>query len=299
MLLGLLSTLIFGMTLPLTVIARQSFSPGFISFGRATLAGLLAAAILLLTRLPRPRGRQWLSLAVVAAGIVFCFPYFSAIAMQSAPASYGGVILGILPVTTSMFGALMARERPSFSFWLLATLGCMLVVGFAILESGRIPDLSNAAIFFAVIGASIGYTEGAKLTKSLGGWQTISWSLALSVPLAVVPFCNEAAQFNVVPSPKATAALIYLILMSRYFGFFLWYRALAIGGIARVSQTQLLMIFVTLGASALLLSEPISILTLVFAVLVVAVVILTRWVRDCSKTLAATVSSIYKTSFCK
>ena len=57
MLLGLLSTLIFGMTLPMTVIALQSFSPGFISFGRATLAGLLAAAILLLTRQPRPRGR--------------------------------------------------------------------------------------------------------------------------------------------------------------------------------------------------------------------------------------------------
>ena len=222
---------------------------------------------------------------MVAAGVVFCFPYFSAIAMQSAPASYGGVILGILPVTTSMFGTLMARERPSFGFWLLAALGCMLVVGFAILESGRIPDLSNAAIFFAVIGASIGYTEGAKLTKSLGGWQTISWSLALSVPLAVVPFLNEALQFNVVPSLEATAALIYLILMSQYFGFFLWYRALAVGGIARVSQTQLLMIFVTLGAAALLLDEPISNITLVFAVLVVAVVILTRWVRSESNPL--------------
>ncbi len=279
MLLGLLATLIFGMTLPLTVIALQSFSPGFVSFGRSTMAGLLAASVLLLTRPPRPRGRQWLSLALVAAGVVFCFPYFSAIAMQSAPASYGGVILGILPVTTSMFGALMARERPSFSFWLLALLGCVLVVSFAIIESGRIPDLSNAAIFFAVIGASVGYTEGAKLTKSLGGWQTISWSLVLSTLLAALLFLGEAARFSADPSLQSVAALIYLTLMSQYFGFFLWYRALAIGGIARVSQTQLLMIFVTLGASALLLNEPISSLTLVFAALVMAVVMLTRRVR--------------------
>ena len=215
----------------------------------------------------------------MSAGVVFCFPWFSAIAMQSAPASYGGVILGILPITTSIFGVLMARERPSFSFWAMAALGCVLVVSFAVLESGRIPDLSNAAIFLAVIGASVGYTEGAKLTKSLGGWQTISWSLALSVPLAGIPFFSEIEQFSAEPTPQAIAALVYLILMSQYLGFFLWYRALAIGGIARVSQTQLLMIFVTLGASALLLDEPISGITLVFAVLVVSVVILTRWVR--------------------
>ena len=281
MLLGLLSTLIFGLTLPMTVIALQSFSPGFISFGRATLAGLLAAAILLLTRQPWPRGRQWLSLAMVAVGIVFCFPYFSAIAMQSAPASYGGVILGILPLTTSMFGALLVRERPPLRFWLLALTGCALVLSFAILESGRIPDLSNVAIFLAVLGASVGYTEGARLTRSLGGWQTISWALALSVPVAAVPFFGEAVRFDAGPAPthEALAALVYLILMSQYFGFFFWYRALAIGGIARVSQTQLLMIFVTLGASALLLNEPISALTLVFAVLVVAVIVLARRVR--------------------
>ena len=63
---------------------------------------------------------------------------------------------------------------------------------------------------------------------------------------------------------------LYLALISQLFAFFAWYKGLALGGIARVSQTQLLQPFITLFVSALFLSEIIEIETVIFVLLVVS-----------------------------
>ena len=47
----------------------------------------------------------------------------------------------------------------------------------------------------------------------------------------------------------------YLAVMSQFIGFFAWNKGLAMGGVAKVSQVQLLQTFITLGVSALLLGE--------------------------------------------
>jgi len=60
--------------------------------------------------------------------------------------------------------------------------------------------------------------------------------------------------------------------MSQLFGFFLWNKGLAIGGIARVSQTQLLQPFITLSVAYLLLGEAFDVLT-VFVAIAVAMVV--------------------------
>ena len=61
----------------------------------------------------------------------------------------------------------------------------------------------------------------------------------------------------VVPWPS-WAGLIYLALVSQYFGFWLWNNALAIGGVARIGQVQLLQPFATLAIAAVLLGETID-----------------------------------------
>jgi drug/metabolite transporter (DMT)-like permease len=55
-------------------------------------------------------------------------------------------------------------------------------------------------------------------------------------------------------------------------GFFFWYRGMALGGVARVGQTQLLQPFLTLLGAAVLLGEPLAIDSLLFAGAVIAVV---------------------------
>jgi drug/metabolite transporter (DMT)-like permease len=59
-----------------------------------------------------------------------------------------------------------------------------------------------------------------------------------------------------------------------FLGFFAWNKGLALGGIAKVGQIQLLQPFVALVASALLLGEAVGWLEVVFASLVVAIVAL-------------------------
>jgi drug/metabolite transporter (DMT)-like permease len=51
---------------------------------------------------------------------------------------------------------------------------------------------------------------------------------------------------------------LYVALFSQFLGFFAWYKGLAMGGVARVSQTQLLMPFFVLLFSWLLLGEAIG-----------------------------------------
>jgi drug/metabolite transporter (DMT)-like permease len=64
--------------------------------------------------------------------------------------------------------------------------------------------------------------------------------------------------------------------MSQFLGFFVWYKGLALGGVARVSQLQLLQPFLTVLASALLLGEIITATMLIFALAVVATVAIGR-----------------------
>jgi drug/metabolite transporter (DMT)-like permease len=65
-------------------------------------------------------------------------------------------------------------------------------------------------------------------------------------------------------------------VMSQFLGFFFWYQGLALGGIARVGQVQLLQTFFTLAASAFFLGERLDGLTLGFAVLALLFVWLAR-----------------------
>jgi drug/metabolite transporter (DMT)-like permease len=59
-----------------------------------------------------------------------------------------------------------------------------------------------------------------------------------------------------------------------FLGFFFWYEGLAIGGIARVSQVQLMQPFCTLVAASILLGDSLTWMNIIFAILVVSTVIL-------------------------
>ena len=72
----------------------------------------------------------------------------------------------------------------------------------------------------------------------------------------------------------AWTSFVYLSLFPMFLGFFFWYEGLAIGGIARVSQVQLIQPFCTLVAASILLGDSLTVMNLIFAVLVVSTVIL-------------------------
>ena len=271
---GFLGVLIFSLTLPATRIAVSGFDPVFVGLGRAIVAAGLALILLVATRQTIPPFRFLPKFCIVAVGVVIGFPLLSAIAMRDASASYGAVITGLLPLSTALCGVWRAGERPSLAFWIFASLGSVLVIGFALLSGSGSIRSADLALLGAVGAAGLGYAEGAVLSRIFGSWQVICWSLILSTPV-LLPIVLQYAptDFSSV-SFGAVIGFLYVSIFSMFLGFFAWYRGLSLGGIARVGQVQLLQPFLTILASTIFLGERLTITTLSFAAGVIVCVAL-------------------------
>ena len=269
---GLLAVASFSLTLPATRAAVPHLGVGLVAFGRAIGAGLLAALILWVWRGKLPELAHWIGLAVTSLGVVVGFPFLTTVAMAHVPASHGAIVVGLLPLSTSVAGALMTGERPSLGFWLMSLLGTGILLAFVM--RGSVGGLATAdlALVGGVISAAIGYAKGGQLARQLGGWQVICWALLLALPVLGLIAVFTVSRPTVSAPITAWLGFAYVTLVSQLIGFFAWYHGLALGGIARVSQTQLLQLFLTLGASALLLGERIDMGTIFFAIAVVMTV---------------------------
>ena len=268
---GLLGVLVFSLTLPMTRVAVMEMSPLLVGLGRALAAALPAVLLLILTRSRAPRGAEWSGVALAAAGIVVGWPLASTLAMTSVSSSHGAVFNGLLPLSTAAFAAWRSGEQPSRGFWLWALLGAVLVVVYALRQGGGAFQLGDGWLLLAVVLGGMGYAEGARAARTLGGWRTICWALAISAPVLAGPVFWMAAH-TPMPSSGTLGAFAYLALGSMFLGFFAWYRGLAIGGIARVGQVQLLQPFLTVLAAALFFDEAVPAETFVFAAAVIAVI---------------------------
>ncbi|WP_211898249.1 DMT family transporter [Saccharopolyspora erythraea] len=259
---GLLGVAAFSFTVPFTRVAVASggMSPLFIGSARAVVAALLAAAALAITKQRLPRGIQWGRAAVVAGGVVVGFPVLTSFALTTAPAGHSAVVIALLPAATATVAVLRGHERPPMSFWAMAVVGAVAAVAFAALQGGGLSGMqwSDLLLFGAVVAAAIGYAEGGLLARELGAWQTVSWALVLSAPLMAVLTGISIAQQPPSGTPLEWAAFAYLAVVSMYLGFFAWYRGLAIGPMARVSQVQLVQPVMTICWAAVLLHEALT-----------------------------------------
>ncbi len=274
--LGAIGVAIFSLTLPFTRMAVAELNPIFIALGRAVVAAVGAGLLLWWLRAPRPTGTQWKALAITSLGCVIGFPVFSSVAMHYVPASHGAIVVGILPLATALFGALRFGERPSIGFWIAALVGSAIVVAFALWQGDGVLQLADGALFAAVIAAAMGYAEGGRLSQTMGGQQVISWALVLSVPLLLPVTVWLGWHYGVDASARAWIGFGYVSLFSMFIGFFFWYKGLALGGIARVGQVQLLQPFLTLIGAVLLLGESLQASNILFALAIIAVVAIGR-----------------------
>lgn len=248
----------FSLTLPATRLAVLHLDPWFVALGRGVVAAGLAAIVLLLTRQPWPRLDQVRSLAVVALGIAVGFPVLSAWAMRELPASHGSIALSVTPLATALFAAWLAEERLPRRFWAAALGGAGAVLAYAVEAGGGSLRLGDLWLFAASLLAALGYAVGARLTRSLGGWQVISWALVLALPWLLPPLGWVMAHTDLSAPSEAWAGFVYVAVVSQFLAFIVWYRGMSLGGIARIGQLQLLQPFLTLGACAAWLGEPLT-----------------------------------------
>ncbi|MGI4837789.1 MAG: DMT family transporter [Janthinobacterium lividum] len=276
MALGLLGVIIFSLTLPMTRIVVQEVDPLLNGLGRALLAAIPAAALLLWRRERWPTRRQCKALCFVILGVILGFPVLSAWAMKTLPSSHGALVNGLQPLVVAMYAAWLSHERPSKAFWACAALGSALVLVYALIQGAGSVSSGDLLMLAAIALGGLGYAEGGRLAREMGGWQVICWALVLAFPLLLGPVLYLAAQHHGPISAPTLWAFAYVTLFSQFIGFFAWYAGLSMGGIARVGQVQLLQIFFTIAFSALWFGEHIEPVTWLFAAGVVGTVILGR-----------------------
>jgi len=264
---GFIGVTIFAGSLPATRVAVAELDPIFLTCARASIAALLGLAMLLAQRPPRPQRADMPALTITALGVVLGFPLLTALALQYVTSAHSIVFLGLLPLCTALFAVLRAGERPRPAFWLFAIAGAVCVAGyaagFATPESGVAAWQGNALMLAAIIVCGLGYAEGARLSRTLGGWQVISWALVLALPVMLPATLATWPAAWAQVSSAAWASLAYVSLFSMLIGFVFWYRGLALGGIAAVGQLQLVQPFMGLALAALLLNESVSVAMLV------------------------------------
>ena len=281
--LGFIGVVLFSATLPMTKLATGPFdapqlSPVFVTFGRAALAGVLSIFYLAFSRSPIPKKGQWGALFFTGLCVIIGFPLFMAMGLRHVESVHASVIMGILPLATAAIGSLWLGQRPSVGFWACAVAGSALVMVFVVLraspassqEAGMGANWADLLLLLAVLSASCGYVSGAQLTPSLGAERVICWVLVISLPLTVPMMLINWPPLPVRPS--AWLGFGYVTLFSMWIGFFAWYRGLALGGTVRVSQVQLVQPFLSMLFSVPLLGESLDVVTVGFALAVIATV---------------------------
>jgi drug/metabolite transporter (DMT)-like permease len=274
--LGFIGMLLFSLSLPATRMAVPELGPEFVTAARLGLGGLLAASYLTLARKRPPERRHWRDLGLIVLGVVGLFPLCTALAMRDVEASHGGVVLAILPLLTAATGALVAGERPSGRFWLAALGGTGVVLAFVLQRSGGAVAAADLYLLVAGIGAALGYAGGARIATRLPALDVIAWALAIALPATALLSLVYWPAAPAAVSPQAWGAVVFVAAFPQFIAFFFWYGGLALGGIGKVGQLQLLQVYCTLGFSALLLGERTDLATWLAALLTVLFVWLAR-----------------------
>lgn len=279
MLLGLVGVLAFSVTLPATRAAVPELGPLFIGMGRGAVAGLLALLTVLVLREPLPARRHWPGLALVSLGVTIGFPLFSAFALRSLPSAHSAVVVGLLPAATALMAVMLGHERPRPVFWIASGAGVLAVLLFAAAEGAGRPQLPDLLLLISVFGGALGYAEGSRIAREIGGFRVILWALVFCLPVLAVPTLWIAVHSPPHAGLAAWLAFAYVAVISQFLAFLPWYRGLVLAGVAYTSQLGLAQPVLTLIWSALFLHERVSVLTIGASLLVIGCAAATQWTR--------------------
>lgn len=280
LLLGFAGVVLFGGTLPVTRLTVAWIDPLFLTAARAAIAGCTGLALLLALRRPLPPRALWRNILLAGSCTVVAFPALMALAMVSVPAAHGGVVLGIVPLATAAVATVVAHERPSGGFWLASIAGAAIVVVFVLRQNDTLAlAAGDLYLLGTVVAGGLGYALSGQLSRSMPGWEAISWQVVLFLPLTIAAsLVLWPASFANVPA-QAWAGFAYVSFVSMYLAFFVFNAAMAIAGVARVGQLMLLQPFVIVALALPINGEPVELATLGYAAAVVATVIVGQRMR--------------------
>lgn len=257
---------IFSGTVPSTKLALNNFNPYQITFMRFLVGGILAFLYLVFNR--KTQKLIYYKKTLWKLSITLCsFPLLLGLSLEGLPASFGSIALGLIPLSTSLVAVVLFKDKVQRKFFLFAFLGSMVVV---IYSFNTLPSFTYhlLILFFSILIVAIGYNLGTKITKLENGPTSISLANIYALPFCFIfYFFDGVPDFTEVNS-NSLYGLIYVAVFSQYFGFFPFYKGLALVGTARGIQVQLLQPFLTLVGSYLILGEVITLIDILVSLIV-------------------------------
>jgi drug/metabolite transporter (DMT)-like permease len=251
---------------------------------RSLLAGLIAAGVAAIARLPLPENKgQWALLVVSGITSFAIWPTMLSLGLGRTSASHAALIMAMIPVFTGLIAAAFERRRPQVAWWIGVIVA---IAGTAALVSYRGGGLDGAGatlagdliILSGVAICALGYVAGGRLSPVLGTWSTTFWGLAIATTVLVPSFLWRAGETDwAAVSAPGWAAIAYLTIGSSLLGYALWFWSLGRGGIARIGALQFTQPVLTLTFAVPILGERLTWpLVLSGAVILVGVAITQR-----------------------
>jgi drug/metabolite transporter (DMT)-like permease len=255
---------IWGGTPVATKIAVAEMDPVLVGMLRTVVAVPLVLALLAVRRPPVPRGgRQWVSVMVVAFSSFIAFPVLFSMGQIRTSAAHGGLILAMLPVTTGIFAAVAERRLPT-RLWVvgaaIAVAGEVALIGArGDLTGGEASLRGDLLVLLSALSAPVGYVTGARLARAMGTAAVTYWSIAVAgvLLLPVAGVMAVGLDWRGV-SAEAWAGILYLAVGATVVCYLLWYWALNVGGVARVSTMQFFQPVVSVVLAVLILGEALT-----------------------------------------
>jgi drug/metabolite transporter (DMT)-like permease len=260
-----------------TAVATRAAAPAFgaptLTSARIAIAATLAIPTLVAIGPPRLPPRRLLGpLLTMGVGLAVGFPLLLAVAVERVPASHAAVVLGIAPAATAAVAAVRTRRRAPARFWGACAAGLVITLAFAVAQGGGTPRPADLWVAASVLSVAVGYVEGGRIAREVGGTRALCWALLLLAPLAAAGLA--VADHGAADKTRdAWLGLAYAGVFSMFIGSVLWYRGLASGGVARIGQLNLAQPLLAIAWSGLLLHERVGWTVPVTAVAILATLV--------------------------
>ncbi|WP_332757822.1 EamA family transporter [Streptomyces sp. MT206] len=201
---------------------------------RYAAAALILFALARAARVPvrRPRGREWLWLAGIAATGLVLFNVAVVRGVAHAEPAVIAVAVASVPVLLGVIGPFLEGRRPSRRILLAAP---VVVAGAVLVEGTGRTDAAGVAWAALALGCEAGFTLLAvPVLRRHGAWGVSLHAVWLgAVMLAGLTLLCERPADLAELGPRQLAAAGYLAVMVTAVAFLLWYRTVAAVGSGR------------------------------------------------------------------
>lgn len=268
-------------------LASDGFSPTIVAIGRIIPAGIGAIIALKLGGQPiLPPRDTWSQIWMVALGLIFGFPIFSTLAMQTVPAAEAGVLVALGPVISAVIAiSIFKHKKMAPMFWVAAGAGTIAAMLFAYSRANGIGGgelWGYGAMFIAMIFGQLGNVSAATMTARHKAFHVISWAIVISIPIMLPLTIVELVIHPITQMPSASAwvGFLWVSLYSIFIGHYFMANALNTIGIVKASQLQLLQPISTMVLAIIILKNHVSLITWLAAIAIVACVAWTQRINS-------------------